>query len=377
MPKIQKNMNGLEKELLSTLALSFLTGIGPVTARLLIAYTGSATAVFEEKSQKLAKIPGIGPKAIQALKEADEAKRKAESELVFTSKHNIQVFAYHAPNYPQRLKQCTDAPLVFFLKGGVNLDATCMVAIVGTRNATPYGKSITAQIVQELRSVNPIIISGLAYGIDYEAHKAAIDNGLVTLGIMGTGLDTIYPAKHRSLAAKMLTANGGLLTEFTYGSKPDRENFPMRNRLIAGLCDVLVVVEASTTGGALISARLANDYNREVCAVPGRTTDLYSAGCNNLIKNHLAALVNNGSDIIQQMGWNKEQQMRSMQKSLFVELNPTEQIIFDKLQQQTEIGLDSLAMQCNLSTAQVQSDLLSLEFKGLVRQLPGKLFKRT
>lgn len=357
------------------IAITLIDGVGDVLARQLISYCGSPEAVFREKKRVLEKIPDIGPKTAAAIS-AFRDFSVAERELLFIRKHGIQMYYYLDEDYPTRLKHCHDAPVLLYFKGTASLKHPRMVAIVGTRNATDYGKNFTQQLVEELGGMKATVVSGLAYGIDITAHKACVTKGIETIGVIAHGLDRIYPAVHTPTARKM-TEHGGLLTEFISGADPDRENFPKRNRIIAGLCDAVVVVEAAKKGGALITADIANSYNRDVFALPGRVTDSHSEGCNKLIKSNKAALIQSGADIRYIMGWDDEENSKKViQKQLFAEISDEEKIIMNILDSGEAKGIDELMIESGQSHSKTAALLLNLEFSGLVKCLPGKLFQR-
>jgi len=357
------------------IALTLIDGVGDVLARQLISYCGSPEAVFREKKKNLERIPDIGPKtaaAIAAFRDFGRANR----ELEFIRKHNIRMFYFHDDDYPHKLKNCYDAPLLLYYKGTADLNHQRMVAIVGTRNATEYGRDFVNTLVASLGEMKAVVVSGLAYGIDIAAHKACLQQGVETIGVVAHGLDRIYPGTHSAVARKM-TSQGGLLTEFISGSDPDRENFPRRNRIIAGLCDAVVVVEAAKKGGALITADLANSYNRDVFALPGRIGDNYSEGCNMLIKSNRAALIQSAQDIRYIMSWDDDQkvQKKIIQQSLFHDLNEEEKTLIDFLSASGPSHIDSIMIQSGMPQSKLASLLLNLEFAGCIRCLPGKLFE--
>ena len=283
------------------IALTFIPGVGDIIAKNLIAYIGSAEGIFKEKKQNLLKIPKIGETLAECITSAETIKR-AETELLFIEKNNIKAFAFTEDNYPTRLKLCDDSPVVLYIKGNCNINAPKSIAIVGTRNATAYGKDICKQLIEDLKPHNCLIVSGLAYGIDICAHKLALENNLETLGILGHALDTIYPADHKAYA-KMIAEHGALITEHPSKTPIDKSNFVKRNRIIAGLSDATIVIESGEKGGALITTEYANAYNRDVFAIPGRTSDKYSIGCNNLIRTNKAALVTSVKDIEYLLNW--------------------------------------------------------------------------
>jgi DNA processing protein len=356
------------------LALSLLPGVGGVTAKKLVAYCGGVEAVFKEKKGALLKIPGIGRNLANSVVN-HSVFEQAEKELEFIEKNKITTYFYLDKDYPYRLKQCIDCPVVLFLKGEADLNSTKIVSIVGTRSATDYGKDKVNEIVKGLSKYQVLIVSGLAYGIDAAAHKASLNNGIPTVGVLGHGLDIIYPHLHKKLADNMLE-NGGLLSDFFSGSTPDRENFPKRNRIIAGLADAVIVVEAADRGGALITAHIANSYDRDVFAIPGRTIDAFSLGCNKLIKTHKAHMAEGIEDIEYIMRWDVENHAnKPRQRQLFIELDEDEQKIINLLSENENPEIDFIVSQSGFSPSKTSSLLLNLEFKGLVRPLPGKVFK--
>jgi len=358
------------------LALTMIPKVGGITAKKLIAYCGSVEGVFQEKRANLLKIPGIGENLAKAISGNDFFK-EAEKEIIFIEKNDIQPLFFTDAGYPSRLKHCDDGPVLIFYKGRAKLNASKVVAIVGTRSITDYGRQKCAEIIEGLKKYNPLILSGLAYGVDAKAHKTALDFELETVGVLGHGLDRIYPPLNKPLADRMLSTNGGLLTDFVSGTKPDRENFPKRNRIIAGMADVLIVIEAAITGGALITATIANSYNRDVFAVPGRTIDPYSQGCNLLIKTLKASLAENAADIEYTMGWEEENKRKSknQQHLLFVDIDDHERVIVDLLKQHGDVSFDFLVQNGGFGFSKTSSILLALEFKGVVGNQPGKIYR--
>lgn len=357
------------------IALSLIPNIGAITAKKLIAYTGSVEEIFSQTKGNLQKIPGVGLfLADQIMNNKNEALEKAEEEISFTDKYKINVCTYLDENYPKRLKECEDGPIVFYYKGKTDWNKTKMLSIVGTRNATSYGKEICEEIVTSLKNKghNVTIVSGLAYGIDIYSHRAAINNQLETIAVLGHGLQTMYPKAHTN-TAKQIIEQGALITEFSASSKPDRNNFVRRNRIIAGLSDATIVVESGIKGGALITADIANSYNREVLAIPGKSLDKYSAGCNNLIKTNRAALVESAEDIEIMMGWDTKEKI--VQPKLFPQLTDEEQKIADVLAKNESTTIDIICRESKLPINKVSAQLLNMEFNGIVRSLPGKQFK--
>src|SRR5476651_53569 len=286
------------------IALTFFKNIGPAISRAMIAHFGDAEAVFKAPISRLRNVPGIGDKRFEQLLDLKEPLLRAEQELLFIEKNKVDVLFYNDPRYPKRLKSCDDAPLLLYSKGNAELNMPKVVSIVGTRNATEYGKQLCSQLIEELQQYHILIVSGLATGIDTAAHRESLKCHIPTVGVLGHGFDTMYPASNRSLAEKM-QANGGLLTEYPSGTTPNRENFPQRNRIVAGIADATIVVEASIKGGALITAEIANSYNRDVFAFPGRIGDAFSEGCNFLIRNNKAQLLTCTADLAYSLGWEK------------------------------------------------------------------------
>lgn len=359
-------------ELLYQIALTKIPLVGAVTARNLVSYCGSARDVFNTPKRNLVKIPGIGERIAENIL-TTTVLQEAAQEIQFLEKEHVQTFFYLDKNYPERLKHYADSPVVLFYKGTADLNHTRIVSIVGTRQPTPQGVATCEEIVAGLKKYNVLILSGLAYGIDGAAHRKAVELEMPTIGVLGHGFQTIYPPQHRALANKMMF-NGGLLTEFPSNTKPDREHFPMRNRIIAGMSDALIVIETAIRGGSMISAYMANEYNKDVFAVPGKLKDKLSQGCNHLIKTHKASLLESASDIAYVMRWKETDAPKLIQPQLFVELLPQEKIIVDLLQQSAEISIDKLTYETQLSGSEMASLLLSLEFQGIVKSLPGKRY---
>ncbi|MGE0019073.1 MAG: DNA-processing protein DprA [Draconibacterium sp.] len=365
----------MDNQLLQKIALSIIPGIGGVLARNLIAYVGSVDGVFNEPLKSLQKIPGIGEVNAHRVKDKTLFVQ-AEKEIRFIEKNGIQPWFYTDKEYPRRLKNCPDAPILFYSKGNMNLNTAHVLSIVGTRNATNYGKQVCEELIQQIaeRNYNVLIVSGLAYGIDIQAHKSAIKFGLPTVGVVAHGLDKLYPSLHTETARKM-TENGGLVSDFPSGTKIDPSNFIRRNRIVAGLADATVVVESAEKGGALITAEIASSYNRDVFAFPGRAGDVYSKGCNQLIRNSGANLIEGIDDLEFFMGWEKASKNKPVQSSLFVELNPDEEKIVGLLREHSELFVDQISSELTLPVSRVSALLLNLEFKNVLVSLPGKMYK--
>jgi len=357
------------------IAISLIPGIGSVTARNLIAYVGSVEGVFQEKEKNLMKIPGIGEVNAKRVVRQNVLER-AKREVEFIRKNQIQTLFYLDENYPTRLKNCSDAPIILYFKGKADLNQSRIISVVGTRNATNYGKEICNELIGSFseKSYPILVVSGLAYGIDVQTHKACLKHNVPTVGVFAHGLDTVYPALHAPIAARMLE-NGGLISDFPSETKIDRPNFLRRNRIIAGLADATIIVESAEKGGALVTADIANSYNRDVFAFPGRCTDVYSRGCNKIIKFNEAALIENAADIEKAMNWDiKTQSPRTVQTVLFQELTPEEQKLVDLLKEGDRF-VDEIAIETQLSMSKISTLLLGLEFKGIITSLPGKMYR--
>lgn len=363
-----------DSEIIGTLRLQRIPHIGDVTAKKLIAHCGSPKAVFEDKRQNLLKIDGIGPLTIAHLHDKEHLEA-AEMELEFIRKNDIELSYFTDAEYPAYLKHCIDSPILLFSRGKINLSQRKIIGIVGTRNITSYGTKFCEQFIEEIAPLNPIIVSGFAYGVDICVQKAALKYGLQTIGCLAHGLNQIYPKVHAKYIADV-EKNGGFYTEFWSTSEPERENFLKRNRIIAGMSEATVVVESAEKGGSLVTADIAHSYNRDVFAVPGRTEDKYSKGCNNLIKQQKAHILTSAADLVYLLNWQLEEtKTKAVQKQLFVELEDTEQLIYSYLQTHGKQLLDTIAMECKLPIFKISSTLLTMEMKGLVRPLPGKLFE--
>ncbi|NNE27029.1 MAG: DNA-protecting protein DprA [Saprospiraceae bacterium] len=358
------------EEQLYQIALGLIPGIGYVSARTLVSYCGSASGVFKTKVSQLRKVPGIGPARIEAIKDK-MLLVEAEYLLKKIRTSDIEILFYTDQAYPHRLKHYPDSPLILFQKGGLELNRHKHVSIVGTRTPSKYGQEVCRQVVQDLKAHDCTIVSGLAYGIDTIAHHEALNSGLPTIAVLGSGLDWIYPSTNKSLA-KSIINQGALLSEFHLGTKPDKENFPMRNRIIAGISDVTIIIESEIKGGSMISAEFANQYNKDVFAVPGRIKDKNSTGCNHLIKTHKAHLLTSVKDIAYIMRWALEPAPTQME--LGFELDEVSRHVFNKIQHAQEIEIDILHYQTQIPMSELNTVLLNLEFQGLIRSLPGKKF---
>ncbi|MBU8891374.1 MAG: DNA-processing protein DprA [Bacteroidales bacterium] len=358
------------------IALSLIPKVGHITAKKLVAYVGNFEGIFKETKSNLMKIPGIGSVLADLIINTDVLP-KAEEEINFINEHKINPIFYLDKEYPERLKHCEDAPVLIYTLGKVDLNTRKIISIVGTRKATTEGIAFCEKLIKDLkqREHNPIIVSGLAYGIDAAAHKAALANDLLTIAVLGHGLDIIYPASHKKLAGNIIK-QGMLVTDFPAKSIRDKNNFIKRNRIIAGLSDATIVIESGGKGGSLVTADIANSYNRDVFAVPGRVSDIYSKGCNNLIKTNKAAMLTSIEDLEYLLGWEPgKKDKEAVQRDLFVNLNNDEKIIAEILKNHTELPIDSICLKCNMPTSKVSPILLNLEFMGVVKTLPGKAYK--
>jgi len=364
-----------EVSLKHKIALGLIPRIGDINARKLVAHFGSVEAVFHGSYRTLTRIPGIGPGLARYISDRSYLDA-AEKEAEYVSKHNIKTYFYLDSDYPFRLRQCEDSPVVFFFKGKCDLDSAKILSVVGTRSATPRGKELCDKIIGSLAEGHPelVIVSGLAYGIDIAAHKAALAFNLTNVGVLANGLKTIYPSIHKSTADAMLN-NGGLVTDFLSDALPERNNFIKRNRIIAGISDATLVVESGIKGGALITADIAASYNRDVLAVPGRPDDQWSSGCNSLIKSNKAGLVESSADIEFFLDWKPEKSKIPVQKTLFSEMTESEKQIFDLLAKESELTIDAICRTLELPVHKLSPLLLQMEFKGLVRFYPGNLYR--
>jgi DNA processing protein len=364
----------MSNDLLYQIALTLVPNIGDIHAKALINTFGDAQSIFKAKKSVLENMEGIGTVRAGSIK-AFRDFTSSEAEIKFVEKYKITPLFITDKNYPRRLLNCYDSPSLLYYRGTADLNSTKIISIVGTRNHSDYGKTICEKLVEELQHENILIVSGLAFGIDTIAHKTAIKNNLATVGVLAHGLDRIYPVQNKTLA-KQMTEQGGLLTEFLSETNPDKQNFPKRNRIVAGLCDALVVIESGKKGGSLITAELANGYNKDVFAMPGKTTDTKSEGCNYLIKNNKASLIENAGDLLEMMNWKPvTKPAHKKQRELFIEFTPDEKVVVDILQQQDTIQIDQLYFKSGLSSSAMAAALLMLEMNGVVTSLPGKVYK--
>ena len=364
----------MPNDLLYQIALTLIPNIGDVHAKALVNRYGDAESIFKAKQKDLESQEGIGTVRANSIKAFTDFK-SSEDEIKFIEQYKIKPLFITDKEYPQRLLNCYDSPALLYYRGNADLNLLKIISIVGTRSFSEYGKSVCEKLVEELQHLNILVVSGLAFGIDTIAHKASLKNNLQTVGVLAHGLDRIYPPQNKNLA-KQMVEQGGLLTEFISNTNPDKQNFPKRNRIVAGMCDALLVIESGKKGGSLITAELANSYNKDVFAIPGRTNDTKSEGCNYLIKNNKASLVTCATDLLEMMNWNDTKKgHHKKQRELFIELTADEKIIIDILQNQENIQIDQLYFKSGLSSSAVAAALLSLEMQGVLVCLPGKVFK--
>lgn len=380
--------SAITEEHLYSLALTQVPGIGLIGAHRLIEAVGSASVVLKEAKRLKDIVPGISAKVTDTLSQCDLSNilRICEAELRFAESNHIQCLGIKDETYPSRLRECDDAPIILFYRGNADLNSLHIINLVGTRHATDYGKTFCDTFIKDLSQLLPdtIIVSGLAYGIDIQAHRAALTCGMNTIGVLAHGLDRIYPAPHRQTAAKMLS-QGGLLTEFPSGTNPDRQNFIKRNRIVAGMSDATIVVESGDKGGSLITADIAESYHRDCFAVPGRTGDKYSSGCNNLIRNNRATLLQSAEDFLEAMSWNKKEiksashkniHQEGIQRQLFPELSSEEEMIIKLLEKQPDgLQVNTLVVNTNIPINKITGIMFDLEMKGIVRAMTGGMYK--
>lgn len=364
-----------DKELLFLLAMHRAPKVGDITAKKILQHCGSAEAVFKEKRSNLLQIGGVGTFLVNQLLRKENL-IEAEKELAFIRSSNYNVVSYYEEEYPRNLRHCIDGPILIFSRGNINLTKpnNKILSIVGTRQITSYGAAFCEELISDLAPFDPLILSGFAYGIDICAHKSAMKNNLQTIGCLAHGLNQIYPKVHSKYVSEM-EYNGGFITDFWSDEGPERNNFLKRNRVIAGMADAVIVIESAGKGGSLVTADIAASYNRDVFAVPGRATDKFSEGCNNLIKTQQAHMITSAADIVYMLGWELKESVNSVQKQMFVEMDESEQTVYDYLQENGKQLLDSIALGCKMPIHKLVTVLFGMEMKGLIRPLPGKLFE--
>lgn len=369
-----------ETEALNLLMLSAVRGLSPGEKSWLLLHAGSATTLIDACGDVKALLPDATNRMVEALKKAKDEAGRAERELEFAVRNQLDMLPITSDRYPQRLKLCDDAPPVLFFRGEGELNPLRSVSIVGTRRCTPYGQDVVRRIVGDLGTMCPglLVVSGLAYGIDIHAHREALQAGLPTVAVLAHGLDRLYPTAHRDTANQMLE-QGGLLTENFTGTVPDRLHFLTRNRIVAGMADAVVVIESAHHGGALATARIARSYNRTVAAVPGRVGDEYSEGCNNLIRSQKAVLITSAEDLLQALGWQNDAQQAEKRRSgvertLFPDLDVDEQNVVNELSKRGDTQINTLSAALQTPTGQLMATLFALEMKGVVKQLAGGVY---
>ena len=369
------------QEIISSIALTKLNGLSLLNARTLLDSLGSASEVFAHRKDIVGVIPDASKRLVAAFDHTDEALRLAEEEMKFVEQKRLRVLTLNDVDYPQRLRECEDAPLVLYYCGSANLNSQRVISIVGTRKCSEYGREVCNNFIADLKRYYPdtLIVSGLAYGIDVCAHRAALDNGMSTIGVLAHGLDTIYPSMHRQIAADMVHRQGGLLTEYGVHTTPEKGNFVRRNRIVAGMCDACIVVESSERGGSLITAELAMEYNRDVFAFPGRVYDEYSRGCNNLIRRQQATLLTCAADLLDAMGWDnplkKDSKRKVVQQELFPDLTDEERALVNTLKDVDDKHINQIAIDANIPYSRASMILFDLEMKGIVRALGGARYR--
>ncbi len=363
----------MNNDLLYQIALTLVPNIGCVHAKALIEQFGTAENIFKARTKDLSAVENIGLIKAAKIKSFEDFKQ-AEQEIRFIEKYKVQALFIADKNYPQRLLNCYDSPTLLYHRGNADLNTSKIISIIGTRSNTDYGKQVTENLVSELKDLNVLIVSGIAFGIDVIAHKSALQNNMQTVAVLAHGLHTIYPHQHK-IFAKEIAASGGLLTEFRNGIKPDKFNFPQRNRIVAGLADATVVIETAIKGGSMITAELANNYNRDVFALPGRISDLKSKGCNYLIQNNKAILFTDAKELMENLGWQSKKINKKQQKELFIELSEDEKIIINILKQKETTHIDEINIGSNLNSSSVAAAILNLELQNVIAGLPGKMYK--
>lgn len=369
-----------QQEILNTIVLTKLNYFSLAGLLELYRKVGSATIILENRKDIKDILPDASPKLVEALKNTDEARRRAEVELEYDIRYGIEPICMNDDLYPQRMKECDDAPLMLFYKGNANLNQQRVINIVGTRHCTPYGEDLIRRFITDLRQLCPqvLIVSGLAYGVDINAHRQALDKGYETVGVLAHGLDDLYPARHRETALRMIE-QGGLLTEFLTQTNADKINFVRRNRIVAGISDACILIESAAHGGGLITCDISQSYNRDVFAFPGRIGDAYSEGCNNLIRNNGATLITNAADFVKDMGWQDDATLmkakqQGIERSLFPNLSAEEQSIVNVLAKSNDLQINLISVQTGIEIGKLTALLFTLEMKGVIRTLAGGMY---
>lgn len=368
-----RKLYAMNTDLLYQIGITLVPHIGAVQTKLLIEHFGDAESIFKASVKQLSAVENMGEVRARSIKRFNDFSA-AEAEIRFIEKYNIEPLFMTSDTYPKRLLNSYDAPVMLYYRGNADLNSSRMISIIGTRSNTEYGKITTEKIVADLQTHHATIVSGLAFGIDAIAHKAALQQQLPTVGVLAHGLQTIYPAQHKSMAKEMML-QGGILTEFTSGVQPDKHNFPRRNRIVAAIADATIVVETAVRGGSMITAELANSYNRDVFAVPGRLTDAKSAGCNYLIQNNKAILFTDVKQLAAELGWDIPAVKKQAQRTLFVALSNEEEVIYNLLKDKDALHIDEIYWKSGQSSSTVAAAILNLELQNIVLSLPGKMYK--
>ena len=369
-----------QQEILNTILLTRLNYFSLAGMLELYRKVGSATLIMEHKNNLRDILPDASDKLVNAIQNSDEARKRAEVELEYDLRYGIEPLTMNDERYPSRLKECDDAPLMLFYKGNANLNQQRVINIVGTRHCTPYGEDLIRRFITDLKQLCPqvLIVSGLAYGVDINAHRQALDKGYETVGVLAHGLDDLYPNRHKETALRMIE-HGGLLTEFLTQTNADKINFVRRNRIVAGMSDACILVESAAHGGGLITCEISQTYNRDVFAFPGRIGDAYSEGCNNLIRSNGAMLITSASDFVKNMGWQDDAKLmrakqQGIERSLFPDLSPEEQSIVDVLSRNNDLQINMISVQSGIDISRLAALLFTLEMKGLIRTLAGGMY---
>ncbi len=370
----------MEQEIFYAMALTRLTNFNYQQALELYRAVGSAQMLFEHRNEIGDILKDCSPRLVEALKDWDEPMRRAEAELRFMEEHRVRALTLNSDDYPQRLTECPDAPIVLYYTGNADLNQAKVISIVGTRQITAYGQDLIRRFISELRAYCPqvLIVSGLAYGVDINAHRQALENGYETVGVLAHGLDQIYPYRHRDTAAQMLN-HGGLLTEFMSQTNADKPNFVRRNRIVAGMADSVILIESAVKGGGLITAEIAQSYARSVFAFPGNVGQPFSEGCNNLIRDNGAGLISNAQDFVKAMGWMDETLRQranadGIERNLFPELTPEEQQVVSLLKETNDLQLNIITVKTGIAIGRLTALLFQLEMKGVVRPMAGGMY---
>lgn len=369
-----------QQEILNTILLTRLNYFSLAGMLELYRKVGSATLIMEHKNNLRDILPDASDKLVNAIQNSDEARKRAEVELEYDLRYGIEPLTMNDERYPSRLKECDDAPLMLFYKGNANLNQQRVINIVGTRHCTPYGEDLIRRFITDLKQLCPqvLIVSGLAYGVDINAHRQALDKGYETVGVLAHGLDDLYPNRHKETALRMIE-HGGLLTEFLTQTNADKINFVRRNRIVAGMSDACILIESMAHGGGLITCEISQAYNRDVFAFPGRIGDAYSEGCNNLIRSNGAMLITSASDFVKDMGWQDDAKLmrakqQGIERSLFPDLSAEEQSIIDVLIRNNDLQINMISVQSGIDISRLAALLFTLEMKGLIRTLAGGMY---